>query len=308
MPLSDKCPICGSRNVSIDVSTVYDGLSNSHSLALCRSCGVAWTFPVPTDEELRQAYCDDYFTARVGRSKTTVAMAGAFVNFLSIVTGSRETIIPSDRIYRILDVGSGSGTFLLAAKAAGHDVVGIEPSLSGWRICQSLGIRTINGSAEDIMPTLAESFDWIVMNHCLEHLRDPKHVLMESNRLLNPGGRVSIGVPAYGSFGQRFFGPAWDALDVPRHLFHWTPESLETLLSKTRFGIESVSFQFNPYPYARSSYTVLTGKTIRPWNRQQFSLTLAIMSAIWTVPLILSSALSLWKVAPYFRVTARVVH
>jgi SAM-dependent methyltransferase len=301
------CRICGSTEVTIDLQIVHDGSSDSHSIAHCGACGVAWTVPVPTQEELRLAYNDDYFTDGLGTHRSTVSLARSFVEFLSVLTGSRETIIPSDGRYRVLDIGSGSGTFLVAARAAGHDVLGIEPSTTGWHACQSQGLPTIHGSAEDVLPTLNEHFDWVVMNHCLEHLNDPKGALQQVWRLLRPGGRVSIGVPAYGSFGQRFFGPYWDSLDVPRHLYHWSPESLADLLSATRFKVESTLFQFNPYPYARSSYAMLTRTTVRPWDRQQFSVALAIASAVWAAPLALSSALSLSKFAPYFRAIARAV-
>ncbi len=307
-PALRRCPLCGSLDTKTEIYSVRDGITDSRDIVRCKACGVAWTHPLPSQTELDAAYQDTYFTDGVSSHKRTVEAARWLIQLLGKFTRSRENTIPLDRIYRILDVGAGSGTFLLEARARGHVVAGIEPSLSGFRSCEANGIRMLHGFAESVLPILNEKFDWIVMNHSLEHMRSPRAVLVSARRLLGPNGHLSIGVPAYGSLGQQFFGAMWDSLDVPRHLFHWAPDSLSSLLKDVGFNVDSLAFQFNPFPFARSTYTALTGKMVRPWDRDQFTFGVTVLSIVWAIPLVLAGILSLRKAAPYFRLTAGVAN
>ena len=78
----------------------------------------------------------------------------------------------------------------------------------------------------------AASFDAVVLWHVLEHLTDPTKTLVEVERLLRPGGTLLVGVPNFGSFEARLCQDKWFHLDVPRHLAHFTPDSLVKALEQ----------------------------------------------------------------------------
>ena len=86
------------------------------------------------------------------------------------------------------------------------------------------------GDAQQFAP-----FDCITLWHSLEHFLDPRQALLDLHPLLAPNGTLLIAVPnAYGS-QARLFGTNWLALDVPRHLHHFSSQSLQLLLTQTGF-------------------------------------------------------------------------
>ena len=72
----------------------------------------------------------------------------------------------------------------------------------------------------------------------LEHLYDPVSWLGEAKRVLSPEGKCIIALPNFSSADAFWFGNNWAALDVPRHLWHFTPEALNLFVSKQGFTIE----------------------------------------------------------------------
>jgi 2-polyprenyl-3-methyl-5-hydroxy-6-metoxy-1,4-benzoquinol methylase len=89
--------------------------------------------------------------------------------------------------------------------------------------------------------SLPEShFDAVSMNHVIEHLHDPVATLKECRRIMKPGGTISIATPNLASAGHKLFGPDWFALDPPRHLVLFTPDSLRRALRTAGFEPEPV--------------------------------------------------------------------
>jgi predicted SAM-dependent methyltransferase len=77
----------------------------------------------------------------------------------------------------------------------------------------------------------AASFNAITMWHVLEHVHELHAYIKQIEKLLAPGGKVLIAVPNYTSKDAATYKEYWAAYDVPRHLFHFSPQSMEQLLS-----------------------------------------------------------------------------
>lgn len=125
---------------------------------------------------------------------------------------------------RLLDVGCGDGIFLMVAKKRGWKVVGTEmnPHMArgaGFDVCDTIE------EASDYAP-----FDCITFWHSLEHMRDPKSMLLTASRLLVSNGTLIIAVPDAGGLQAKIFSKKWFHLDVPRHLHHFDIHSLSYLL------------------------------------------------------------------------------
>ncbi len=130
---------------------------------------------------------------------------------------------------KILDIGCGDGSFLIAARARGWNVYGTELNLDGLSDPQLAVVSTI-GDAQQFAP-----FDCITLWHSLEHFVDPRQAIHDLHPLLAPHGTLIVAVPnAYG-FQARLFGTHWLALDVPRHLTHFSKTSLQLLLTQNGF-------------------------------------------------------------------------
>ncbi len=91
----------------------------------------------------------------------------------------------------------------------------------------------------DSLPLEAESFDLVIVWHALEHVEDPLGTLEIAARLLCSSGRLVIAVPNFSSWQAQVFGPQWFHLDVPRHLYHFTPQTLEQGISRAGLRLDS---------------------------------------------------------------------
>jgi SAM-dependent methyltransferase len=122
----------------------------------------------------------------------------------------------------VLDFGCGDGGFLEAAAAAGWHAEGVEMQPEHAR---ARGLTVMENIAETTGP-----FDLITLWHSLEHVRSPPDVMGALAERLACGGTLVVAVPNFDSLQARVFGSSWFHLDVPRHLFHFTPFALTKLL------------------------------------------------------------------------------
>jgi SAM-dependent methyltransferase len=140
---------------------------------------------------------------------------------------------------RLLDVGAGRGRFVAAARAAGYDATGLEPSTGRAAAAAaehgvSLAARGIEDA--DVAPG---SRDAISLWHALEHVETPGEATARVASWLRPGGGLLVGVPNLGSLQARIGGERWYHLDVPRHRTHFTVPGLLALLR--RHGLAPVA-------------------------------------------------------------------
>jgi 2-polyprenyl-3-methyl-5-hydroxy-6-metoxy-1,4-benzoquinol methylase len=141
---------------------------------------------------------------------------------------------------RLLDFGCGGGTFLAQMHRRAWQVTGVDISSSAVRRIRSeLGLNALVGTLPH--PQLrSASFDVITMWHSLEHVHAPRLVLREAYRLLVPGGKLILSVPNIDSLPFRWFGSAWFGLDLPRHLTHFAPATLQAMLEKVGFRVAPI--------------------------------------------------------------------
>jgi SAM-dependent methyltransferase len=132
---------------------------------------------------------------------------------------------------RYLDVGCGSGSALGVAQALGWRTAGIEVDVAAAEKARRFAAELHVG---DVLaaPFGAARFDVITVFHVLEHLPDPVAAMRRMLGWLAPGGLLIVEVPNAGGLGARLFGRAWSALELPRHLSHFTPETLERTVAQ----------------------------------------------------------------------------
>lgn len=118
---------------------------------------------------------------------------------------------------RLLDVGCGNGAFLLRANEMGWDAMGCDPDSEAIAACRCENLNAIVGDIHDIT-FIPESFDVITMSHVIEHVDDPRALLLRCHHLLRPGGMLWFATPNPQSFGFRTFRSAWIHLHPPFHI------------------------------------------------------------------------------------------
>jgi len=266
-----QCPLCGSSGCFIhrDQRDRLFGAYGSWNLKRCsnQNCRLLWLDPMPLAEDLGKAYTN-YYTHQVSSSQTgketppgTVRrfyrlmkggyLAGKYGYFqsepsrASVVAGWLMWLLPgrSRRLDaevrglhavpggRLLDVGCGSGEWLLWMRSLGWEAEGLDFDERAVSVATGIGLKVSLGSLEQ-QRFPAESFDALTMSHVIEHLPDPVQTLTECVRVLKPGGALFLWTPNADSLGHSLFGQHWRGLEPPRHLHIFSPLSLQSLLSK----------------------------------------------------------------------------
>jgi len=145
---------------------------------------------------------------------------------------------------KILDIGCGSGKFLLRAKKGGWDAYGLEISEKAVDTALRVGLKVKRTDGTfDCIDFPDSHFDCIVMNHTLEHCHYPTKALKECYRLLKKDGLLIIVAPNLDCYDSKVFGSCWGNLEVPRHLFHFDKNTLTALIRKSGFFIERIKYK-----------------------------------------------------------------
>ncbi len=151
-------------------------------------------------------------------------------------------VVPEMPTGRMLEIGCASGSFLSAMKSRGWLVQGIEFSPSAAARAQTAGFQVHCGSLEDA-PTSDHRFNLIVGWMVLEHLHDPVKALSKLATWAAPDARLALSVPNAASLDFWMFKGAGYALHLPNHLYHFSPDSLASLLARTGWRVDRVMHQ-----------------------------------------------------------------
>ncbi|QLG45268.1 class I SAM-dependent methyltransferase [Costertonia aggregata] len=180
----------------------------------------------------------------------------------------------------LLDVGAGTGDFLLKAKMSGWQIAGVEPNAPARERASQKGIELHS----DLSEISNKQFDVITLWHVLEHLPDLDEQIQKLESLLKKEGRLVVAVPNFKSHDAEFYGTFWAAYDVPRHLWHFSKNAIQKLFAKQKMIlVETKPMIFDSFYVALLSEKYKTGK-------QNF------LSAFWRG---LISNISAWKSKEY---------
>jgi SAM-dependent methyltransferase len=148
----------------------------------------------------------------------------------------------SEERRRALDFGCGSGAVLRQLSDAGWEAIGIEPSVdAASRARQFTGCEVIVGTIPGVQLEKS-SFDFVVLQHVLEHLPHPLATLKEIAQLVKPGGYMRITVPNFASLEARVLGESWYAMELPRHLYHFGKGQLTRYIESCGLHITRMQF------------------------------------------------------------------
>ena len=208
----------------------------SFSLLLNEEYQILKTHPQPTLDKLGSYYeFEDYISHTDGK-RTLFEKMYHFIKRKAI--RDKVSLINSHQPLkgRILDIGAGTGDFLLECKNQNWDILGIEPNDKAKGIALGKGVKF----GDTIEKLESNSFDVITMWHVLEHVPDVEHQVAELKRLLKPSGTIIIAVPNFKSYDANHYKEFWAAYDVPRHLWHFSKTAIEKLFDKQNMNLEDI--------------------------------------------------------------------
>ena len=243
-----NCPNCSNEKFTPFLSCKDFTVSNEcFDLTKCTKCGFVLTNPRPIAKEIGIYYESKNY---ISHSNTNEGIINKIYHLVKARAIRKKieliaSLNPPDKT--LLDIGCGTGDFMGKSKENGWQVIGIEPNKEAREISinkykstvyDENGLQLINN----------QSISIITMWHVLEHVHDLNLRIKEINNLLKPGGYAVIAVPNYTSWDAKYYGNFWAAYDVPRHLYHFSPEIIKSLFNKhSLFHITSLPMKMDAY-------------------------------------------------------------
>ncbi|MDI1316874.1 class I SAM-dependent methyltransferase [Flavobacterium sp.] len=214
------------------------------------------TFPKPSLERLPSYYeSEDYISHTDGKRSLFERMYHTIKN--RALKNKVKLINAQSEKGKLLDIGAGTGDFLVVAKKDGWNTTGIEPSAKAKGIAISKGVNF----ADTLSDLKSHSFDIITMWHVLEHVPNLDEYILELKRLLKPTGTILIAVPNFKSFDAEYYGRFWAAYDVPRHIWHFSKTAIQKLFSEKEMNLVAVlPMKFDSFYVSLLSEKYKTGK------------------------------------------------
>ena len=270
MPASSTasgCSLCGNPapQVWLTAPDRFNGRQKLYELVRCPSCSLVWLKDPPSPSEMGEHYGADY-------DRIIADAAKAPAHFLPC----RNELLRHKSGGALLDLGCGSGGFLGAMKSPSWKLYGVEMSESAANVArQRCGAEVYVGDVLDA-PFPPNSFDAITCFNVFEHMYEPGEVLRKVAEWLKPGGVFYTMMPNIDSAGARIFRSYWYALELPRHLFHFSPATLKMLVRSVGLRETLVIARRELY-FERSRYYVVeellrkVGISRRPMARASVS-------------------------------------
>jgi SAM-dependent methyltransferase len=239
----EPCPICGEAAAQewLRAPDRFHGRRQKYSLVRCPACSLIWLSHPPKPAEMHLHYTDAYHKL--------ISAAGK--NSPERWRDRKATLTQYKQSGALLDLGCSSGSFLESLPRDCWKLYGLENSAEAARTAEARsGAQVLVGDILDAhFPR--ESFDVITCFDVLEHLYEPREVIVRVSEWLKPGGIFYLLVPNVNSAEARVFGSYWHGLELPRHLFHYSLASLKFLAKSA--GLREVSLETRRNPAVGTS-------------------------------------------------------
>lgn len=235
------CPVCSSAKIGTQL-TAEDFTVSHQQFAIwhCQDCTARFTQDVPEEDVIGPYYKSD---AYISHSDTKEGFVNSLYHLVRKRTlrGKRQLVVketgkPSGNI---LDIGCGTGAFLHTMQSAGWQITGLEPDETARaKAAELYQLQPL--SPEKLFELPPASFNAITMWHVLEHVHGLHAYIKQLAALVAPGGKILIAVPNYSSGDAGVYDKYWAAYDVPRHLYHFSPASMRTLLAPYELEVKAI--------------------------------------------------------------------
>ena len=235
-----NCPVCNSGEIN-PLLTVKDFTVSGEQFVIwqCNICTLRFTQDVPDEASIGKYYKSSDYISHSNTSKGLLNATYQRVRKFTLVQKAKliENFTKTNA-GNLLDVGCGTGSFLNAMKEKGWNTTGIEPDEDARKIAKDLYNLNIS-EPEELNNLDANTFNAITLWHVLEHVHDLHNYIEKLKSLIKKEGRIFIAVPNYQSLDSGIYRLHWAAYDVPRHLYHFTPKAIESLMQQHGLKIEA---------------------------------------------------------------------
>ena len=228
------CPVC--KNTDLQKFSLCEDYTVSHEtfhVKQCTNCKLAITTPRPETETLGKYYQSDEYISHSGKSSGGMGFIYKLARSFAL-NWKKNKIVKIKSKGSILDFGCGTGEFLNTMQRSGWNVTGIEPSPDARLKAEILTSIKIHDSVQGLTD---QKFDIITAWHVIEHVPDLNQTIQKLKSHLTKSGTIFIAVPNYQSPDANVYKEHWAGYDVPRHLWHFSKDSMNTLLESVELKL-----------------------------------------------------------------------
>jgi 2-polyprenyl-3-methyl-5-hydroxy-6-metoxy-1,4-benzoquinol methylase len=234
----DHCPACGSANISFALKAKDETVSHEYfEIWECNNCTIRFTQNVPDERNIGKYYES---SAYISHSNTSQGVVNKLYHTVrSITLQSKRKLVEESsgrKTGSLLDIGAGTGAFASTMKKTGWNVTGLEPDETA-RTNAKKDFNIELQPTENLASLQPGMVDVITLWHVLEHVHKLHTYLDTFYYLLAENGTLIVAVPNYTSYDAKAYSANWAAYDVPRHLYHFSPQSMNTLLKAHQFKL-----------------------------------------------------------------------
>ncbi len=235
------CPSCGSKDIKVQFEcTDYMVSHRQFPIAKCAVCAMRITLNAPGSEEISRYYESEQYISHSGSGEGITGFLYSRVRSLML---GRKAALAARSVRKSrgvsLDIGAGAGFFVRKMRDRGWHANGVEVSDTARRTARELNGVELYESLEKVSFPNGQP-DVVTLWHVLEHMHSPAGHLARIASLIKDDGCVIIALPNPDSADARHYGKNWAAWDVPRHLWHFSSESIKRMAADAGLKLRSV--------------------------------------------------------------------
>ncbi len=257
-----KCPVCQSTDIKPFLKLKDHHVTGEEfEIYECKICTLRFTQSIPIAEAMGPYYDSENYISHSDTHKGFVNQAYHLVRKHTIKSKRNlVTSLTKKTSGMLLDIGAGTGSFVQEMRNTGWQVLGMEPDPDARKVAYEKS-KIILQHPTFLFELEDERFDVITLWHVLEHIHRLQDYIRVFHRTLKNEGFLIIAVPNYTSNDAQYYGANWAAYDVPRHLYHFSPKSMQKLMFLNGFEVIAVKpMWFDSFYISFLSEKYKTGK------------------------------------------------
>ena len=233
-----NCPLCKSDIIKSYLKlSDYSISKEDYEICKCGNCNFLFTQRIPAEHEIGAYYISEDYISHSDTQKGLISKLYHFAR--KIMLNKKYRLIKKISSGKdILDIGCGTGYFLNHMKQKGYETLGVEVSEQAREFGkQKFGLNILPPD-ELLNEKITGQFKIITLWHVLEHLFHPEKYLQTIFKILDNDGVLILALPNPNCYDARFYKTHWAGYDVPRHIWHFTPETINRMAIANGFEIK----------------------------------------------------------------------
>lgn len=237
----DCCPLCGSEELRVAFE------EPPYRVLRCQGCGLGLVSPRRGEEDLAALYIDNSYW-RSGSPKTLGYHDYRGDESLYLDTFRKRldyVLAEGPGSGAALDVGCAAGFCMQVMRERGFDAHGVEvsPTIASFA-SERFGFDTVHLGTLDTAPWEPHSFELVTMWDVVEHVVDPRALLLKARALLKSDGLLVVETQNIDSAFARLLGPRWHHYKHAEHIYHFTPTTIKRLLGEAGFEVHRLTHRY----------------------------------------------------------------